>query len=231
MPKKEYHSGIVRDVDDPLKRGRLIVECPDVAYGQTLPWADPKMCFVDSEMQAGSFWIPNVGAVVEVEIESEEDSEANSLEPKWKCDVYPEGTVPEIFQTNYPQRRGWVTAAGHILYFDDTEGQLEFKYIHPTGTELVVTNDGQMQLTPVSGQSVLIGGEADEQIPRGNILDTFLDALKVWADAHTQPVTGTAAAGTPPADHVHAVTGTAAAPSSASTAVPSNLLSDYHKVK
>jgi hypothetical protein len=189
MPKKKYHSGIVRDNDDPLMRGRLMVECPDIAYGQTMPWAEPKMHFVDSEMRAGAFWIPNINSVVELEIEDEEDSEANDLLPKWKCDVYPEGTVPEIFQTNYPQRRGWVTAAGHIMYFDDTEGQLIFKLIHPTGTELVIDNDGNIH----------IGSESNtEPLVHGTVLNTFLTDLRTWLNLLTLPVAG-AVAGPPSA--------------------------------
>lgn len=206
MPKKQYHSGIVRDNDDELMRGRLLIECPDIAYGQVLPWAEPKMHFVDSAMNAGSFWIPNVGAVVEVEIEDEEDSEANSLEPKWRCDVYPEGTVPEIFRTNYPQRRGWVTAAGHTLFFDDTEGQLVFKLIHPSGTEIVIDNTG----------NVHIGSETStEHLVHGDILNTFLTNLQIWLNALVLPVAGSVAG----------------PPSTPPPSVPTNLLSTKHTVE
>jgi hypothetical protein len=187
MPKKTKHSGIVRDNDDPLKRGRLLVECPDLAYGQTLPWAEPKMHFVDSSQNAGSFWIPNVQSIVEVEIEDEEDSEVTTLDPKWICDVYPEGTLPEIFQTNYPQRRGWVTAAGHTLYFDDTDGDLVFRYVHPTGTEIRVDNNG----------NVLIGNPdsvyATEHMVHGDILDTYLESLRTYLSTLILPVAGSVA--------------------------------------
>jgi hypothetical protein len=224
MPKKEYHSGIVRDNQDEQKRGRLLIECPDIAYGQTMPWADPKMHFVDSSKQAGSFWIPNIGSIIEVEIESEEDSEATTLLPKWRCDVYPDGTVPEVFQENYPERRGWVTAAGHIMYFDDTDGELMFKLIHPSGTEVVITNDGEIQLTPASGQSVLIGGGADQSLVRGQKLTEFFGSIITpgtflgWAASHTHG--GVTTGG-----------GTSGMPSSMPGNLPSDLLSDDHKVK
>jgi len=222
MPKKEYHSGIVRDTDDPERRGRLLIECPDVAYGQTMSWAEPKFHFVDSAQEAGSFWVPNVDSIVEVEIEAEEDSEVNSLEPKWRCDVYPAGTVPEVFIENYPERRGWVTAAGHVLYFDDTDGERTLYYEHPSGTKIRVVENGNIELTPAAGQSVLIGDGADQQLVKGNNLFSWIDSvLKTWANAHKH-------SGVMPGAGVSGIVD----PSSFLNGPTSTyILSDYHKVK
>lgn len=204
MPKKEYHTGVVRANDtDPMKRGVLVVECPTLVHGETIE-ASPSFHFVDSSARAGSFWIPNVGSQVEVEIEAEEDSEVLGLDPKWKCDVYPEGTVPEVFQTNYPNRRGWVTKEGHILYFDDTEDELVFYYEHPTGTKFYIDNDGEVHFDVPAGKKVYVGRDANHPISRGDILETYLEGLKDWIQDHIHGLIGTTdSGGTPP--HVHTI--------------------------
>jgi len=223
MPKKEEHWGIVIDNRDPEKRGRLIVQADTIAEGDVLEWIDPTFHFVDSdtETKAGSLWIPNPGAVVAVEIEAEDDSEAMDLQPRWKCCIYPDDAVPDAFIENYPNRRGWVTRAGHILYFDDTEEQLYFYYEHPSGAKITVDNDGNIRLD--TDASVYIGRGASHPITRGDVLENFLTSLKSWLDGHLHlPGTFTTPSGP--------VTGTSGTPASSSTSIPGDLNSDDHKV-
>ena len=215
MPKKEYHTGIVRDNDDPDKRCRLKIECPSIVAGDTLDWADPLFHWVDSSAEAGCVFIPNIDSQVDVEIESEEDSEVNSLEMKWRCSVYPIGTVPEEFQENYPERRGWKTKAGHLLYFDDTDGEHTFLYRHPSGTEIYVNDAGQIELKPTGNQSVLIGDGADEPIPLGNELRSFINDMISTYNGHTHIETGS----------------TTDPPDPPMTPATTDILSDNHKVK
>lgn len=215
MPRKEYHEGIVRDNNDPQKRGRLLVESPTIVSGETLDWAEPKFPFVDSHESAGWFFLPSVGSSVTVEIEAEDDSEANGLGPKWECDLYPEGTVPEEFQENYPERRGLKTKSGHILMFDDTEDQLTFTYRHPSGTEIFVNNDGRIELKPAAGQSVFVGEDADQFLMRGGNTMDYLRDIRSAFNLHTHVETGP-------------VTET---PSTSFADPPDSLLSEYHKVK
>lgn len=221
MPKKEYHEGcIIRDNDDPQKRGRLLVECPTIVSGETMgDWMEPCFHFVDSENSCGAFFVPSIGSMVTVEIEAEEGAEVNGLMPKWRCDIYPTDTLPDEFKENYPERRGWKTRSGHVLYFDDTDDDKVFRYTHPTGTEIVVNNDGGIELSPASGQSVFVGASADEPIVRGNKLHTYFTNLLAWLSSHTHSgvtiglgTSGTPNTGAPPSD-------------------PSDTYSDYHKVK
>lgn len=217
MGRKEKHWGIVIDNQDPEARGRLIVQCDTIAEGDVLEWVEPSFHFVDSDKDtsAGAFWVPNPGAIVEVEIEAEDDSEGLDLDPRWKCCLYSEGQVPEEFQDNYPNRRGWKTRAGHLFYFDDTEDSLTFYYEHPTGTTITVNNDGHIH----------IGLDATEHMVHGDILETFLNDLKSWLDGHVH-IAGSLldSLGAP-------VTGSTGAPASGSTTVPSDLLSEKHKVE
>jgi len=194
MPRKAYYTGIVIENEDPEMRGRLQIECPEIVHGETMAeWIEPTFHFVDSSQRAGSIWIPNIDSEVTVEIEDEEDSEVTSLEPKWRCDIYPDDTVPEVFQTNYPQRRGWVTAAGHVMYFDDTESEIEFRYEHPSGAYIQINNSGQVIIEPASGQGVKIGDGATEAMLLG---DTVLDWVQSFitnrynTHTHADPVSG-----------------------------------------
>lgn len=222
MPKREKHWGIVIDNDDPEKRGRLTVQCDTIAEGDVLEWMNPSFHFVDSssDEQGGSFWVPNPGAIVEVTIEAEDDSEANDLDPQWKCSVYSQGGVPEVFQENYPKRRGWVTRKGHILYFDDTEDSLTFHYEHPSGAKITVDNDGNITLQ--TSQKIYVGSDsADEPITRGNILKTYLNDIKTWILSHVH------LAGTPPGNTGVPVTGIPTPYPN----VPSNLNSENNLVE
>lgn len=219
MPKREKHWGIVIDNDDPEKRGRLTVQCDTIAEGDVLEWMNPSFHFVDSssDEQGGSFWVPNPGAIVEVTIEAEDDSEANDLDPQWKCSVYSQGGVPEVFQENYPKRRGWVTRKGHILYFDDTEDSLTFHYEHPSGAKITVDNDGNIALE--TSAKVFIGvDDAQHPLTRGDELKDFLDTLKIWLDSHTHGP-GTYSV-TLPGPTVISVLGVSDSPVSSSTTVP-----------
>lgn len=243
MSKKEYHRGIIRDNEDPEKRGRLIVECSTIVCGEALgDWIDPQFHFIDSSAKAGAFWVPNIGSDVTVEIESEPDSEATGLEPRWRCEVYPQDSVPDEFTENYPNRRGWKTKAGHLLYFDDTDDSNEFLYQHPTGTKIYINNDGDIQLVtkdgsrinilnsgnielyPTGSNSVLIGGGANQQLVLGNLLLSYIDSLVNFINSH---VHGAGTYTTPSGP----VTLLSAIPTALMSQITTAVLSDNHKVK
>jgi len=206
MSIRSEHTGVVVAIDDPLMKGRLSVECPTIVAGDVLEWCDPEFEFTDTIGRAGAFFIPNVGSQVTVTIDDEEDSEVMGLNPRWKCTLYPTDTIPEVFLTNYPQRRGWVTSAGHILYFDDTDDELTFYYKHPSGTELTVNNNGEIH----------IGTGATEAIPLGDTLQTLLSGMKTAYDTHTHP---------------DPVSGNTGVPSAAFPTVDDSMKSSKHKVE
>jgi hypothetical protein len=212
MPKREEHHGVITDNNDPEKRGRVSVNCPTLVAGDIYEWVEPEFHFVDSSQQAGSFFVPNIGSQIVLSVEAEEDSQVMGLVPRWKCAIYPLDSVPEVFKQNYPNRRGWVTKEGHILYFDDTGDDLQFYYEHPSGTKITVNHDGDIILNTTGSQSVLIGGGATEAIPLGNVLKTLLDDMKTVFDTHS-----------------HAAHG--AVPVTLFPAVTNAILSDHHKVE
>jgi hypothetical protein len=192
MPQREEHIGIVTDNEDPEQRGRVSVECPTIVAGDVIEWAEPEFHFIDSSQQAGSFFVPNPGSQVVLSIESEEDSEVTGLNARYKCAVYPLDSIPEEFRENYPHRRGWVTGAGHVMYFDDSDDDKVFLYKHPTGAEIQVTHDGEINVKPASGQAVNIGISSMESMVKGDTLETLLSNFITWANGHSHASHGAA---------------------------------------
>lgn len=215
MATKEYHWGNITDVDDPERRGRVCVSCPTIAQDDVLEWVEPCFHFVDNAGNAGAFWVPSVGSMVEVEIEDNVDGGGSpDLGPKWRCAVYPEGSVPDEFsdQSSYPYRRGWKTRAGHVFYFDDTDGCETFYYKHPSGTEILVDSNGKIKLRG----EVEIGVDPTEACVLGNALQSYFNAA----------VTGVVAR-----YNTHTHSGHGVATLDTITPMPNSVLSSTNKVK
>ena len=129
----EHHTATVTDSDDPEKRGRIKVSCAGLLGDEESPlpmWVDPVG-------QWGWFIVPDVGELVEVVVvagsgEDEQPGQMSidNLDVQWRGARHygnEEGDaptpVPEDFTaTNYGKRRGFATPGGHVLLFDDTEG-------------------------------------------------------------------------------------------------------------
>ena len=138
MAKTEYHYGLVSDNADPEMRGRIRVTCGTLAPDASdwPEWIEPSFPFLSSTDQSkadgGFFFIPDIGIVVELElcVDSARDevpgqSSIDSPDIRWRACVWSNGTdeLPDDFKTNYPNRRGIKTSAGHMLLFDDTEDE------------------------------------------------------------------------------------------------------------
>jgi hypothetical protein len=223
MPKKEYHEGIVVDNLDPEKRARIKVTCPTIVEGEALgDWIEPIFPFVDSEERAGWFFVPSVNSSIRIEIESEENSEANGIEARWMCTLYPENSVPEEFQENYPERRGFKTKSGHLLMFDDQDETVTIR--SSSGSEIHITQSGRIELKPTGSESVFIGDGADQAIMRGDIFKTFWNTIFEYITTHIHAT---------PSGPTTAITPTGGSFVGPKTPYefPSNGLSDNHKVK
>jgi hypothetical protein len=217
MPTRETHEGYVTDNNDPEKRGRLKVRCQTIVAGEDLDWVEPSFPYVDSEGSGGWIFIPEIGSSITVTINTGDEYQVTDLQPRWKCDLIPEGSFPEDFEDNYPKRRGFATPGGHVLYFDDTEDSQTMLYKHPSGTEIFVSDSGQIELRPTGNESVLIGAGATEEIPLGTQLKSLLELMKTTFDGHVH------LAGTPP--------GNTDIPTTLFPHVTRAILSDNHKVK
>lgn len=134
MTWERFNARVV-DNKDEEQRGRIKVVCPDWTGTDKKPIS----AWIDPVFEWGFFAVPDVDEAVEIEIltASSHDSgfmESSVMNPviRWRGKRWWGGTedstpsprpVPEDFKTNYGKRRGFTTPMGHMLMFDDTEGQ------------------------------------------------------------------------------------------------------------
>jgi len=134
MGTQRYNARVV-DNQDPEQRGRIKVVCPDWTGTDKKPishWIEPVF-------EWGFFLVPDVDEAVEIEIVTSSDRDVSFMESavfnpviNWRGKRWWGGTdestpaprpIPDDLKTNYGKRRGFMTPMGHMLMFDDTEGQ------------------------------------------------------------------------------------------------------------
>ena len=163
---KETHKATVVNDRDPDKQGRIRIASATLMgtdeNGEALEWPEfippkfPALFSSDGEKaDAGIFFVPSVGVVVEVELNvassyDQVPGQTALTDPdmKWVSCVLVKGdSIPEEFKTNYPRRMGWKSRSGHILMFDDSDrvdGVLEL--LHRNGSGIQVDNDATVHL-------------------------------------------------------------------------------------
>jgi uncharacterized protein involved in type VI secretion and phage assembly len=132
------YRGLVRDVDDPEKMGRVKAQVPEIYHEQDSPWALPAVPFAGPSH--GFVVIPEVGDGVWIEFEG-----GDASRPIWTGCWWASGELPEPGDT---QVRVLVTTAGHKLVLDDKEKEIHL--LHSGGAELKMTDD---DFTLTIGQS------------------------------------------------------------------------------
>lgn len=150
------YRGFVTDNVDPEKRGRLKVKVPTVLGDQDTGWALPCMPFGGFANQ-GLFMIPEVDAQVWVEFE-----EGNIDHPIWVGVFWQQASdVPEEAQKDQPTTRVIRTPSGHVLQFDDADGEEQFRLAHPAGTEMTIDPDGIVKTVDAGGNSLTLDAKAN----------------------------------------------------------------------
>lgn len=125
---RQRYMAEVADAADPEKRGRIKVKCQDLLPGKdALPqWCEPSFPYT-GEADAGWFYVPGVGTIVEIEItvgSTWDDAPGQSgmidLDPRWVACTYKDTKdVAEDFRKHYGQSLGIKTPKGQMLLFDD----------------------------------------------------------------------------------------------------------------
>lgn len=129
---REQFFAQVSKVDDPEKRGRIMVTCAAITGD-----ADVELpMWIEPALDWGLFVIPEIGETVEIDTtalsehdESFGQASIEALDPHWRgtrfYDTAADAPVavphPDFTEENYGKRRGFHSKR-HTLVFDDTEG-------------------------------------------------------------------------------------------------------------
>jgi len=143
----ERYEAVVTSIEDEENRGRIEVACVGIGADPTTPIA--VLC--EPAHDWGWFVIPDVGETVEVEVVVSSDRDQvwgeaalEELSPVWRSKRFltdieleddADGSVSrpihdDFLSTNYGKRRGFCTPWGHVLLFDDTEGDPRIYVTH-----------------------------------------------------------------------------------------------------
>jgi len=162
------YRGFVVDNQDPEKRGRLKLRIPTVLGEQDTGWALPCLPFGGLADQ-GLFMVPEVDAQVWVEFE-----EGNLDHPIWVGVFWQqESDTPSEAALDEPTTRLLKTPSGHVLQFDDKDGEEQFRLAHPAGSEMIIDANGSISLEDASSAKVTLDAESNKivvQDSNGNVL-------------------------------------------------------------
>lgn len=132
------YRGVVSDVDDPEKLGRVKAQVPEILGEAVSPWALPAVALAGPGH--GLVLIPEVGDGVWIEFEAGDPSR-----PIWSGGWWGPGELPAPGDTKV---RALVTTAGHQFFLDDDKKEIHL--LHSGGAELKMTDD---DVTLTIGQS------------------------------------------------------------------------------
>jgi uncharacterized protein involved in type VI secretion and phage assembly len=159
------YRGLVVDNQDPENRARITVRVPSVLGADEVShWAEPCLPFGGLADQ-GLFMVPEPGAQVWVEFE-----EGNLGKPIWTGTTWQQSAdVPTEAADRSPNMRQLKTPSGHILSFDDTEGEEEIRLYHPADAELLIDSEGVIRMTDAAGATLTMNAaDASIQIEDSN---------------------------------------------------------------
>jgi hypothetical protein len=190
--------GKVNAVDDPAKAGRLKIELQEVD-GQVFPdWIDPVKT-------PGWLWLPEPGDTVSVMIPTDPADLAEFPEQvRWLGQVYDQDNPhPDNFKASYPQARGFVTKAGHVLIVDDKDKVISLttpakhQLLLDEKQDKVSLRYKDTDVITINASGIFFGTEsASEPMVLGNLWKTMMDTVLQALAVHIHP-TGVGPSGPP----------------------------------
>lgn len=171
---REVHFGRVLANDDPEGRGGLKVRVDTLVDGSALSDEYVPPSFPLAGKGEGFFFVPAVGALVEVEVVTDPETATEDLDARWRAVLYTDAdAVPSEFADDPVNRGGIKFGDGKVLLFEKAKDVLA-----------------------LIGANVRLGEEdATHPVMRG---DTYNDALSTYLNAFTTnlttPVSGVIAA-------------------------------------
>lgn len=173
---REVHIAKVLSVKDPERRGRLRVACSTLIGEDDVPlphWIEPRLA-------AGTFNLPNVGDLIEIEIEASDptdgvfgESSIGSI-PVWHGTIV-NASPASNFTSNY-SRRGFKTQAGHLVIFDDAAREVSISCQTALGpSTITLGNTGNIDIS--GALSTSIGGPTASSLAKNAQVITAFTAL------------------------------------------------------
>lgn len=170
------YRGNVTSNKDPEKRGRIQAYVPAVGQTQkTVPDVWIEAAITGSGKNRGTFWPPEVGDSVWISFMNGNPNEPNVYFGGW----FGTSDLPKDFEYSsggYPERRGFITRAGHQLKFNDEPGKesVRLAWHKPSSTP----SDRSESASRDSGNWSFLGFEkdGDVQLVNKNGSMVYLDA-------------------------------------------------------
>jgi hypothetical protein len=173
--------GFVADNNDPQQRGRLKLRVPSVLGEATTDWALPCLPFGGGKGY-GWFAVPENEAQIWVEFE-----EGDIHRPLWVGTFWQkQEDVPVTAAVSPPTTRLFATPAGHLLEFNDKEGEETLTLSHPQKASLVIDAKGGVALSDSTGAKLSLDAEGERVIledAAGNTL-TMTSSGTLLEDSH-----------------------------------------------
>ena len=187
-PHKFYgkYRGIVRDNNDPLKRGRIQASVPSVLGDVTSAWAMP--CTPYAGLLAGQYTIPPVNAGVWIEFE------AGDVDlPIWSGCWWAMGELPidEKGKIVEPSTKILRSDTGLMVALDDNANKITIS--DATGLNIMTIEvAGTIKIQALAqvvleAPRILLGEGATHPQVFGDLLLTYLNQLVAMFNAHVHP--------------------------------------------
>jgi uncharacterized protein involved in type VI secretion and phage assembly len=190
------YRGLITDVQDPQKAGRVKVKVPEVLGDVETGWALP--CTPYAGPNTGLYTIPPVNAAVWVEFEGGDVSR-----PIWSGGWWGPNEAPgsPTSSTPSPTRRELRSESGLTVSLDDDAGELLVSDSNGDNLLRISAKKGHIDITAstditIEASSIKHGQNASEPAVLGQQLSTYLQQLVQQITTHTHP--GELAAGVLP---------------------------------
>jgi hypothetical protein len=142
------YRGIVKNVEDPKKIGRITAEVPEIYEDKESPWASPSSPIAGPSY--GFCMLPKEGDGVWIEFEGGDISR-----PIWTGFWWSEDELPELVGS---KERIIISPNGHKISLNDENDEIHF--VHKSGSEIKISED-EILLKVGSSQIVLSKSEVN----------------------------------------------------------------------
>lgn len=149
---QKHWIGIVVDNNDPKKLGRVKIRIPNLMDNlDDYPWAYPVQSIgLGGRSDSSAFSVPEIDSQVVVVFPYD------IYHPFYIGIPQTSSTHQMLFDTNYPERYGFIDKNGNYWYIDKLSG--DFVFNHQSGLKISVDKDGNLNLEVPKDKTEVIQG-------------------------------------------------------------------------